>query len=267
MKKYALFVAVVVMALCFFAGTQRPVTLFLVGDSTMADKSELDISPERGWGQLFPTYLKTDGSILVRNHAKNGRSTKSFINEGRWEVVMSQIQKGDYVIIQFGHNDEKKNDSTRYTDLTQYRTNLLRMVNDVKSKHATPILATPCCRRYFKADGTFRSGHHGGYPEAVRQVALYAGVNLIDAEKFTEEWLKNEGKDNSKKYFMHVAKGEAKKFPDGKKDNTHFREAGALKVGKMIAEDIVRQKIKGLSDYIDPNATTTIYTTPDPLVK
>lgn len=263
MKKFA-FLFTLVVALFLTSADKRPVSLFFVGDSTMADKTELDISPERGWGQLFPTYLKRDGSIRVRNFAKNGRSTKSFIAEERWNDVVFQIQKGDYVFIQFGHNDEKKNDSTRYTTIEEYRTNLLRMVNDVKKKKATPILLTPCCRRYFKSDGTFRSGHHGGYPQAVRDVAAFAKVDLIDAEQLTEKWLTNEGKDKSKKYFMHVEKGEAKKFPNGKIDNTHFKEEGALKVGKLVAEDIVRQKIKGLSDYIDLTNSEPLYTMYDP---
>ncbi len=262
MKKFA-FLLTFAVALLFTAADKRPISLFFVGDSTMADKTDLDISPERGWGQLFPTYLKRDGSIVVRNFAKNGRSTKSFINEKRWDDVMSQIKKGDYVFIQFGHNDEKKSDSTRYASIEEYRGNLLRMVNDVKRKKATPILFTPCCRRYFKADGTFRSGHHGGYPQAAREVAEYTKVTLIDAEQLTEKWLTAEGKDESKKYFMHVAKGESKKFPNGKIDNTHFREAGALKVGKLVAEEIIRLKIKGLSDYIDINNPEPLYTTPD----
>ena len=262
MKKYLSLAIAMVLAVIFTASNNRPVTLFLVGDSTMADKSELDISPERGWGQLFPTYLVKNGTLRVENHARNGRSTKSFIDQGRWDDVVSRLNRGDIVIIQFGHNDEKKSDSTRYASISDYRSNLLRMVNDVKKKHATPILATPCCRRYFKSDGTFRVGHHGGYPEAVKQVAAYTDVDLIDAEKLTAAWLSAEGKNDSKQYFMHVAQGESVKFPNGKIDNTHFREAGALKVGKLIAEDIVAQDIKPLARYIDLENNTVTYTTP-----
>ncbi len=267
MKKCTFVIAALALVFCCLSGVERPVTIFLVGDSTMADKSELNSSPERGWGQLFPTYIKHHTSLAVRNFAKNGRSTKSFIEEGRWDDVISQVRSGDYVFIQFGHNDEKKSDPTRYTSISEYRANLLKMVNDVKKKNATPILFTPCCRRYFKEDGSFRTGHHGGYPQVVKDVAFYSKVSLIDLEKMTQDWLISEGKDNSKKYFMHVAKGECEKFPNGKIDNTHFREAGALKVGKLVAIDIVKQQIKGLKDYIEPNATTVIYTIPDPLVK
>ena len=104
-KLLSLCVVVITLLVCMAAG-KHPVTLFLVGDSTMADKTELDISPERGWGQLLPTYLK--GNIVVQNHAMNGRSTKSFVDEGRWVEVMHRAQKGDIVVLQFGHNDAKE---------------------------------------------------------------------------------------------------------------------------------------------------------------
>lgn len=262
MKKYISLLVAMALVVVFTSSEKKPVTLFLVGDSTMADKTELEISPERGWGQLLPSYLLKDGSIIVENHAKNGRSTKSFIDQGRWNDVISKVSKGDIVVIEFGHNDEKKADSTRYTSIADYRTNLLMMVNDVKKKHATPILATPCCRRYFKGDGSFRSGHHGGYPEAVRQVAKYADVALIDMEKMTEDWLAAAGKKDSKKYFMHVAAGEAPKFPRGKIDNTHFRESGALHVAQLFVQAVSNQQVKPLVDYLDLNSTDIVYTTP-----
>lgn len=261
MKKYISLFAILALVVLLSSSEKKPVTLFLVGDSTMADKTELDISPERGWGQLFPTYLVKDGSIIVENHAKNGRSTKSFIDQGRWDDVMAKVKKGDIVVIEFGHNDEKKSDSTRYAPISDYRTNLLMMVKDVKKKGATPILATPCCRRYFKGDGTFRSGHHGGYPEAVKQVARYTDVALVDMEHLTQEWLSAVGKKESKRYFMHVAAGESVKFPNGKIDNTHFREEGALKVAQLFAQEISNQQIKPLADYIDMSSSEPVYTT------
>lgn len=261
MKRHLIYLCVFALTVILLSANKKPVTLFLVGDSTMADKTELDISPERGWGQLFPTYLKRDGSIIVENHAKNGRSTKSFIDQGRWDNVVKRIKRGDIVIIQFGHNDAKQSDPQRYTSIEDYRSNLMQMVKDVKKKGGKPILATSCCRRYFKPDGTFRSGHHGAYPTAVRQVAEFMNVPLIDAEELTKNWLTNAGKDESKKFYMHVAAGESQKFPNGKIDNTHFREAGALAVGRLIAKEIKDKDIKPLSQYIDFEDTTPLYTT------
>ena len=128
MKRSFYYLITIVFVLCISAG-KRPTTLFLAGDSTMADKTELKESPERGWGQVLPTYFTE--KLAIENHAKNGRSTRSFITEGRWDTLISRVQKGDIVIIQFGHNDAKKEDNTRYADTTVYRYNLMRMVHAV----------------------------------------------------------------------------------------------------------------------------------------
>lgn len=242
--------------LCISAG-KRPVTLFMVGDSTMADKEELDISPERGWGQLFPTYLK--GNIVVENHARNGRSTKSFIAQGRWAEVMKRVHRGDIVLIQFGHNDAKQSDPERYTPIADYENNLMQMIEDAQKKHAHVVLCTPISRRYFK-NGVFYP-RHGGYPEAARRVAKRMNVPLLDLEQSTAEWLTNLGDEASKQYFMNVAPGECLKFPDGKTDNTHLREAGALEVGRQAAEQMKALNIKWLSKYITTEGEV-VYTTP-----
>lgn len=141
-----------VLAIVCAAAGKKPVTLFMVGDSTMADKEELDASPERGWGQLFPTYLQ--GNIVIQNHARNGRSTKSFMAQGRWAEVMNRIHRGDIVIIQFGHNDAKQSDPERYASIADYENNLIRMISEAQEKKAHVILCTPISRRYFK-DGVF----------------------------------------------------------------------------------------------------------------
>ena len=129
----------------------------MIGDSTMADKTELDISPERGWGQLFPTYLTED--IIVENHAMNGRSTKSFLDEGRWDSVTSRIRKGDIVLIQFGHNDQKITDPKRYASIEDYQQNLIAMIEQAKKKGASVILCTPISRRSFNRTGEFIPKH------------------------------------------------------------------------------------------------------------
>lgn len=258
MKKSLLFaISFVVVALFFVGASKRPTTLFLVGDSTMADKTELEASPERGWGQLFPTYL--DGNIVVENHAMNGRSTKSFVDEGRWQVVLARIKKGDIVLIQFGHNDAKKEDRKRYASIEQYQDNLVRMTKEAQKKGAKVIIATPIARRYYK-DGVFYR-RHGGYPDAARRAAKSLDVPCFDLEETTSQWIMSMGDEASKAYFMNVAPGECTKFPDGKVDNTHLRENGALVVGKMVADMIVEQNVKYLAKYIrEGENLTPIYT-------
>src|SRR5208283_3750600 len=121
-------------------------TIFMVGDSTMADKTVIPANPERGWGQMLPMYFQDN--VRIENHAVNGRSSKSFIDQGRWATVTNRLRPGDYVIIQFGHNDEKKNDATRYTEpFGSFKANLARFIRDTRALRATPILATPVARR------------------------------------------------------------------------------------------------------------------------
>lgn len=252
MKKYLSYVVFAAIlasaALVLVSAGKKPKTLFMVGDSTMADKTELEISPERGWGQLFPTYFTDE--LVIENHAMNGRSTKSFQTEGRWDSVLVRIHRGDVVMLQFGHNDAKSDDPHRYASIEDYEMNLVTMAEQAQKKGASVIICTPINRRSFSAEtGAFVS-KHGGYPEAARRAALRLEVPLLDLEAATAEWLKELGDEGSKPYFMNVAKGECAKFPDGKIDNTHLRENGALVVGKMAAKMIADQKIKCLSKFL-----------------
>lgn len=225
----------------------------------MADKTELDASPERGWGQLFPTYLT--GNIVIENHAKNGRSTKSFLEEGRWNEVLKRIKRGDIVLIEFGHNDTKMSDPRRFASIELYEDNLMKMVKEAQKKGAKVVLATPISRRYFK-EGVFYP-RHGGYPEAMRRVAKRMNVPCLDLEATTAEWLRGLGDEESKPYFMNVAAGECTKFPEGKTDNTHLRENGALVVGRMAVEQIQALNVKCLKKYVQiPETIEPKYTNP-----
>src|SRR5688572_25070066 len=146
-----------------------PITVFMIGDSTMADKPDPDRNPERGWGQLLPSFL--DGEVTVVNRAVNGRSSRSFIDEGRWDAVLTALRPGDHVFIQFGHNDEKREDPARFADATTtYRRNLERFVSETRAKGAEPILLTPIVRRKFNASGALEDTH-SAYPTVVREVA------------------------------------------------------------------------------------------------
>ena len=125
-------------------------TVHLMGDSTMAEKDlKGGTNPERGWGMMFQNFL--DGDVRVANYAKNGLSTKSCIDKGIWDKVFAAVRPGDYVFIQFGHNDSKASDTTRYAaPFGAYQDNLRRFIDGTREKGGTPVLLTPVARRWFK---------------------------------------------------------------------------------------------------------------------
>ena len=216
-----------------FAGIAcgRNLHVHLIGDSTCATKELAKQNPERGWGQLFRPLF--DGSVTVCNHAANGRSTKSFRDEGRWKTVCDGLRPGDYVFIQFGHNDQKQSDSTRYASPVQYAANLRRYVAETRERGAVPVLLTPIVRRRF-TDGVL-DDTHGPYAAAVRRVAAETGTVLIDAERLTREWVSRLGDEASTAYYMWVEPGTNPRWPDGRQDNTHLNVRGARTVARMIA--------------------------------
>lgn len=212
--------------------------VYLIGDSLMADKDpEL---PERGWGMVLPQYFVDPA--MIHNHAKNGRSTKSFITQGEWSNVLGELKLGDYVIIGFGHNDEKSEDPSRYTDpATSFRDNLRLFINETRQKGATPILGTPVCRRKFNRNGLRDT--HSGYPDAIRAVAAEEHVALLELQKETAEWLQALGDEESKKFFCWIEPGKYEKLPNGSKDDTHLVEAGARYVAELAIADLRRQNV------------------------
>jgi DNA sulfur modification protein DndE len=208
--------------------------VYLVGDSTMANKENLE-NPERGWGQLLPEFFTDD--VRIENHAKNGRSTRSFIYEGRWDSLMNKVKKGDFVVIQFGHNDDVITKSATYSTLIEYRYNLTRFIKDVQAKGANPILCTSIQRRKFDENGTFQDTH-GEYPGVVRDLAKQLNVPLVDMQKKSEKVILEHGVEGSKKIFLHYKPGENKALPDGKEDNTHFCEYGARLMAQLFCEGL-----------------------------
>ncbi|NJM26620.1 MAG: hypothetical protein HC859_15235 [Bacteroidia bacterium] len=158
---------------------QQHTTVYLIGDSTMADK-EKKAWPETGWGMPFSVFF--DQTVTVENHAKNGRSTRTFISENRWEPIVDKLKPGDYVLIQFGHNDESKEKADRYTSPAQYKENLTKFVVETRNKGASPILITPVSRRKFDKDGIALQTHEA-YAPLVREVAKTLQVPLIDLDE------------------------------------------------------------------------------------
>lgn len=225
------------IAIVAFAPAPRtPVTVYLVGDSTMADKPDPENNPERGWGQSLSLFF--DSTTAIHNHAVNGRSTKSFLAEGRWDSVKRVLRPGDFVFIEFGHNDEKIEDSTRYAAADgAYRENLLRFVRDTRAARGTPVLLTPIVRRQWSADGKL-ADTHGRYPDAVRAVAKDQKVLLIDLERATKELLTSYGAERSKSLFVWTSEGQFPAFPAARSDNTHLSPLGARLVAELVAKRI-----------------------------
>jgi lysophospholipase L1-like esterase len=236
-----------ILALLGFRG-DTPVRLFLIGDSTMADKPLIGTA-ERGWGQVFPLFFES--GVVVENHARNGRSTKSFIAEGRWQTVLDKLQRGDYVFIQFGHNDAKKEDTSRYAEArSDYRKNLLRFVNDARSKGAVPVLLTPASRRKFDDHGILVDTH-GDYPVVVRELATEQQVPLIDVHQSSMQLLRKLGPDDSKKAFVWIKPDLYTANRAGRQDNTHFNESGALRIARLVVEGLKGLDLP-LSKHLSP---------------
>ena len=265
----------VALALPAMAVAQVPsdtITVFMVGDSTMADKPLDKENQERGWGQMLPIYL--EGAIKVDNHAVNGRSSKSFIDEGRWDKVREQIRPGDYVIIQFGHNDEKAKSPDRYTvPGSTFDANLKKFVNETREKGGTPILMNSIVRRNFPANGiaaaqtddrqkTWKKGlenypaegdtlvdTHGDYRIAPRNVAEEMDVVFVDMNALTHELVQGLGRDNSRDLFMWMPVGKYEFAPQGRIDNTHLNVYGGIVVSRL-AVNALAEKVPALKPYI-----------------
>ncbi len=200
----------------------------------MADKPVED-NPERGWGQMFQAFF--DSTVTVDNRAMNGRSTRSFLAQNRWQPIVEKLNPGDYVFIQFGHNDEKPEKVDRYTPPDDYRRNLIRFVTDAAAKKANPILCTPIVRRRFDKEGKFYD-EHGVYPGIVREVAENYHVPLIDMHLKSRQLLVALGPDSSKGIFLWIEPGRYASLPHGRQDNTHFSEYGARRMAEIAVSCI-----------------------------
>src|SRR6187401_3813930 len=237
-----LFIPLVLFLMAFAMPEKKKITIWLCGDSTMSIK-EKKAYPETGWGIPFVYFW--DSTVTVENLAKNGRSTSSFRNEGLWQIVLDKATEGDYVFIQFGHNDEVPTKKT-YTTEVEFKNNLKRYVAEARGKKTTPILLTPMARRKFDLNGKIE-GTHDVYSQIVRDVAKEEKVVLFDMDKITQLLYQQVGVENSKLLFMQLKPNEHPNYPDGKEDNTHFNELGARLVAQLVLGEIKKQ-IPELSD-------------------
>jgi pectinesterase len=212
-----------------------PITIFMAGDSTMAQKVA-ETRPETGWGEKLQKFFD-DTAVRIDNQAKNGRSTRTFIEEGRWKALLDQVRPGDYVFIQFGHNDGKVAKQDVYTPPDDFKKNLTIFVADVRSHQAKPVLLTPVMRRSFDPSGQLLDTH-GTYPDIVRQLAAAQSVPLIDMHRDSARVLREYGIEKSKQLFLILAPGANPNYPQGIQDNSHFSPLGAEEMAALAVDEI-----------------------------
>jgi lysophospholipase L1-like esterase len=229
------------VVLGLLAARAQPITVWLAGDSTMAQKQP-DKRPETGWGEaLQPCFDSSE--VRIANRAMNGRSTRSFVAEGRWKAITDSVQAGDYVFIQFGHNDEKVG-TKNYSSPDDYGRNLARFVDDVRARKAMPVLLTPVVRRKF--EGKRLADTHGMYPDAVRVVANERRVPLIDMARTSAQVVERLGPDSSRSLWLQLEPGVNPNYPAGVHDDTHFNPRGAQEMAGL-AIDAIRSLKLGLA--------------------
>ncbi|MFY8188001.1 MAG: rhamnogalacturonan acetylesterase [Flavobacterium sp.] len=238
-------------------------TIYLIGDSTMADYSG-DYEPNKdymktrfpmmGWGQVFQPFFVKDSinklkniiqtdSVLVKDVARGGRSTRTFFQEGRWRKVYEILKKNDLVCMQFGHNDASVEKTERYVNVEGYKEFLRLFVAQTREKGAIPIILTPVARNYPWKNGVLENVH-GEYDAAAKEIAKEMNVCWIDLNQKSRDFFSKKGEAFvTENYFMHLPAGVYEAYPEGLKDNTHFQPQGAQVVANLV--------FQGLTQLID----------------
>ena len=221
--------------------------IFWAGDSTVKENTIFSF-PQTGIGQVFKLFVKRNVSVM--DFAENGRSTKSFIDEGRLNIIEDRIEKGDFLFIQFGHNDEKINDPKRYTEpFGSYQENLKKFIDGAIEAGAYPVLITSLYRRLFE-DGadTLLKENHGEYPKAMIELGQRENVPVIDLCSISRDMIENAGREVTKEWFLHVPENKYEAFPNGKEDNSHLQYEGAVRFAKVIADKL--KKMGGIYEEL-----------------
>lgn len=232
-NKYLMLIVSLFILMNSFILPKPKLTIYLAGDSTMADK-RVSAYPETGWGTRFNNFF--DSTVVIVNKAQNGRSTKTFIAEHLWQSISDNLHPGDYVLIQFGHNDEVPTKAS-YTPEKDFVSNLIRFINETRSKKAVPVLITPVARRKFDAQGKVVDTH-AQYAQLIKNVATEQKVALIDLDQESMDLLQKFGPDLSKRLYNHLEPGENPNYPGGKTDDTHFNELGARKMAEIVLANL-----------------------------
>ncbi|MEN8905482.1 MAG: rhamnogalacturonan acetylesterase [Clostridiales bacterium] len=224
---------------------KRP-TIFIASDSTVQSYKSYAY-PQMGWGQVLAKYLTDD--VLIDNHAIGGRSTKSYLEEGSLDTVMSRAEAGDYLLIQFGHNDASSVESRHTDPYDDFKTNLYEFIDIARDSGVTPILITPVGRRSYNSNGLFKNDF-SDYCTAIKQVSEEKDVQIIDLMSKSINYYNSVGIEETKDIFLWLEAGEYENFPNGISDNTHFQEYGANEIVKILVNSFIEDKIDELANYV-----------------
>ncbi|HSU49469.1 MAG TPA: rhamnogalacturonan acetylesterase [Segetibacter sp.] len=236
-----------ILCTSFIIPAKKKIKIWMIGDSTMCTY-EPSRGPITGWGMPFANFF--DSWVSIDNRARGGRSTRTFLGENRWQPIADSIQDGDYVLIQFGHNDEAKEPqyAARYTPVPDYKNNLTKFITETRAKRGIPILITPVTRMKFDSTGKALETH-AEYTNAVFEVAKKLHTPVIDLDKMSRQLLQKMGPETARFLFMQYEPGQEPLFPEGQKDNTHFNEYGARRMAELVLAEIKNQKL-GLADRV-----------------
>lgn len=227
---------VVIVLFSFACPPKKKIKVWLIGDSTLCEYPS-SRAPLTGWGMPFASFF--DSTVVIDNRARGGRSTRTFIGEGRWQPIADSLQEGDYVFIQFGHNDEAKEEKykDRYTPVPDYKVNLVKFITETRAKKAIPVLVTPVTRLRFDKDGHIQETH-AAYTAAVWETGKKYDVPVIDLDAKSRDLLQQLGPEHAKLLFMQLDSLEHPNYPGGQKDNTHFNEYGARRMAELVLKEI-----------------------------
>ncbi|MBD0830839.1 rhamnogalacturonan acetylesterase [Aestuariibaculum sediminum] len=228
----------------------KPTTIYLVGDSTMCLYDE-NRFPQMGWGMPFEYFFEK--TVQIKNHAKGGRSSRSFIKENRWQPILDSLQAGDYVFIQFGHNDAQnsKDHPDRKTTPDQYKQYITKYINEARLKYAIPVLISPVTRWIFNSEGEALECHEP-YLNALKEVSETLNIPMIDLDTKSRELLNKMGPECSRYLYMYFKPKEYFRFPKGNPDNTHFTGFGARKMAELVLQGIMEQELELANHIIKP---------------
>lgn len=243
----------IVFLLCSFVLFKpEKITIYLIGDSTVCIQP-VSQAPVTGWGTPFAVFF--DSSVRVENHARGGRSTRTFISENRWQPIAESLKPGDYVFMQFGHNDEAKEEiyKERYTSPEDYRKNLIKFIIETRAKQAYPVLVTPVSRRKFNDEGKALETHIE-YSKVVAEVATEYKVPMIDLDSRSRQLYESFGPEYSKLLFNVSEPGVNPQFPNGINDNTHFSEYGARLLAELVLDEMKKLNLDLVSRVVTPNS-------------
>ena len=247
MKRFIYTGSLLLVIMAFALPPKKKIKLYLIGDSTMCNY-EIGRAPLTGWGMPFKYFF--DSTVAVDNRAKGGRSTRTFIGENRWQPIVDSLQEGDYVLIQFGHNDEATEEKykERYTSVPDYKVNLIKFITEARARLAIPVLITPVTRMRFDKDGRIEETH-AAYSAAVLEVGKAYNVPVIDLDAKSRDLLQQYGPVYSKMLYMQLDSLQHPNYPGGQKDNTHFNEYGARRMAELVLAEIRTLKLE-LADRI-----------------